>query len=208
MSNPYSFPCLIGRVLGDVWTVRQSRISALTIPLIATLLLSSPGAALDASPWVAPGGVHKIAVVISDSVKDGCWPRPDATREAVELIFRSAGIEVFDQTVPYDSGFFAAAADAVVPVPGDKGWPHAFVIELVGGLAHTRDGQTPIGCTIHFATSLERAEVLRDFRFVGLVSYGRTGTLLMSPDRDMQKAITEEATEAATSLANAILKAR
>ena len=125
----------------------------------------------------------------------------------MRLNFRSAGIEVFEQKVEYDSGFFAAAVDAVVPVSGDKSWPHAFVIEVTGNKA--RIGQMPVACAVYVGTRLQRAEVLRDFTPVGLVTYGQTGTLLTGPpDNSMQQAITEKATEAATSLANAILKAR
>ena len=158
--------------------------------------------------WVAPERVNKVAVIIYDSVRDGCWPRPSATREAVELVFRSAGIEVFEQRVPYDSGLSAAVFSApFTSIPGDKGWPHAFVVASTGYKA--RIGQTPVGCAVSIEARLQRYEILRDFKPVGLVSYGRTSLLISGPpDEYMQRAITETATEAAKSLANAILKVR
>ena len=160
-------------------------------------------------PWQQPAKVNTLAVVIRSSVADNCWPQRDATRAAVERVFRNAGLAVFAQTAAYDSGVSAAVASRKTAVPGKNNptWPHAFTIELLGYKAQR--GEASLGCVVHIGAHLERVEVLGDAASIGLVHQGWTSTILTAETPDaMQELITRHAVEAAISLANARSKAR
>jgi len=51
--------------------------------LAAIILPSTPAWA-----WENPERVAAIYIEIDDQVTGGCWPRPQATKESVELVFR------------------------------------------------------------------------------------------------------------------------
>jgi len=156
---------LIAASLGGSLSMDAFRI--FTASLIALAFSSLPSAAQDAaSPWRGPAA-NKLAVLVNDSVKGGCWPRPASTRQAVELVFRSAGIEVMQQGVydpdrpfsgPYDRGLLAAAIQKMLDTrpesagrpPRQGDWPHAFLISAVG--VETHIGPTPTGCAVHLTT--------------------------------------------------------
>lgn len=156
--------------------------------------------------WLGAKHVSALAVIITDEVRDGCWPRPSATREAVELVFLGAGLNVAVDGAGVLEATAAAAmlramlADAVQPVE----WAHILEISAIGYEPPGRSGL----CTVSLSFNLFRWEPLHQPRVAGPVQDGWRGGLLTGSKSRMQGHITETVTELATSLANAILRSR
>lgn len=132
--------------------------------------------------------ISSITVSTGDFVEGGCWPRPQATAQAVELVLRNAGITVHSLEEMTDDG-------------------HGLYIAATGG----RGG---VLCAVALHVGLSRWEPERltdprqgDPRF-NQVSYGYRFWMVAGAQGDMQSKITERAVEMATTLANGILELR
>ena len=201
------------------------------VAILAAIIL--PGTSAQA--WTSPERVASIYVEIDDQVTGGCWPRPQATKEAVELVFRQAGIIIAE-----DRGEFHELSRP----PGYASWekltgkeelekltlnasdkeetndsatqfisllPHVFRAEALGYL------HADLVCAVSVNVHLSKDESLYEWQqpFLdisiptgGSVDYGSRSYIVTGGKSVMQADITDFAVEQATSLANAILKAR
>lgn len=208
----------------DVWLI--------PFCLIGGLALSTHTAA---QTWDNSERVAAVYIKIDDQVTDGCWPRPKATEEAVELIFRQAEIPIAITSVDsYDliwpSGYIPYFEDMAFDHEQHFTFdPHTFEISalgynlLKGNIMKEHDINNLKLCVVHLNITLYRDEELHwwrpsslwpeiiylrpDARSKGKVVYG-SSSVLLSGGIGFQGRITEWAKEIATSLANTILKAK
>jgi len=199
-----------------------------TAVLAAALLLATSAHAL-VTHW-EPELTLAVDVRINDQVSDGCWPRPNATRDAVELVFRGAGILVTgDSERPYivtspggETRLYSwqeLFSDMPIEEREKLEWRFAPVLEIAG-LGYETSATT---CAIVVTWRLMKVLELKPREAesnpglptlaghpggTGLVVFEDGQVLLTGPKANMQDRITANAKEAATSLANAILKAR
>lgn len=210
--------------MGDV--VERTIAQALTWPMsifgcgvamLAMVALSLPAQAQ--MTHLHPERIAAINIRINDEVSDGCWPRPKATQETVELVFRQAGVLVANKKKSWvgtspDRGSTLYSISEVVEI-GRRDetivWNTSHPLHI-NGLGW---GLTPTKCAVVITWHLKRVEGValvhddRDpMKVPGLVLYDEHMFLVTGPKAQMQTAITERVTEFATSLANAILKAR
>lgn len=156
--------------MGRRWPVVVGTAAALLLSLTHKEAVAEVG-------WHNPERVAAIYVAARDAVTDGCWPRPGATRDAVELVFRQAGIAVVDgptetHRIPLSQLEAAGASSAVLNVWKNVGQAlgqpmedvpvdfHWFVIEAMGWF-------TGSACAVSLYVRLLRTETLSDWRPLG-----------------------------------------
>lgn len=165
----------------------------------------------EAQTWENPERVAAVQILINDQVEDGCWPRPQATKEAVELVFRRAQIPIAEEwddfhplsksnleKADYSGSYFSYSYLLA-------GYPHQLEIYAFGWFDKS--------CIVSIGVSLSRGETLADWgaednRTIAKVYYGESRGLATMPKAEIQSTITNAAVELATGLANAILKVR
>lgn len=114
------------------------------LPALVALMLVAPPVAAAPYPLFHSHDeyIFAIGIHILDDVSDGCWPRPNATQDAVELVFRQAGILIPDQRDivvkdPDDTVTLLSLAEFWATPEDDREklrWrsPHTLMISAVG----------------------------------------------------------------------------
>lgn len=147
----------------------------------AILLMASPVTA--AAQYVDVDQLPKVSAVyvsVSDNVKGGCLPQPNALKVEAELILRRSGIKVVD--------LHAAGR-------------HRLDINTIGF------ADSKYRCVVSFAFELYRFETLSD-KSLGLILSASTSGVLANSKSKTQQALRETVNQYTTKLANEILKAR
>lgn len=128
--------------------------------------------------------VDKIYVFVTDQVKDGCLRNPSALKTAAELVFRQSGISV-----------------------SDDGGTHLLELSFIGW--EDRRGGVGTGvCVAAWDAMLFHWETMPRGHLAMVMASSRGGLLANYAHGKMQTALRNRVTDAATEIANEILKAR
>lgn len=160
----------------------------LTALLLLAAVVATPVRAQGfVSEGVAPflALVDELDIDVADGVKDGCWPRPNATKDAVELAIRRAGIKVLDES-------FSASLEISA---------NGFVVVADSCAVH-------VSLELYFWTAVNMPFHGAETKTVSPILVAKKGVMLTWSKGYMQRKVTDVTLEMLTSIMLDIVKAR